>query len=153
MVLGYWDRHGYPNFPNDYQHDLIDELADAMGTWSGWPADGTTLPIFIDDGINKVCRNHGYSDWASNKYFPSWSDMMEEINAHRPFVLSMLHGGTGSGHVAAVQHSVAVVGYMIIYGNGSDSERYLMLQDTWDKYTHYLAFGDCWRMATWVRPE
>jgi len=33
MVLGYWDQNGYPNFPDDYQTTLIDELADAMGTW------------------------------------------------------------------------------------------------------------------------
>jgi hypothetical protein len=32
MVLGYWDSHGYPNFPS--RNYLIDELADAMGTSS-----------------------------------------------------------------------------------------------------------------------
>ena len=35
----------------------------------GTSDDGTTYPWNIDDGINKVLRNHGYSNWASNDYY------------------------------------------------------------------------------------
>lgn len=61
MVLGYWDQHGYSNFTDDYQTKLIDDLADAMGTWSLWPfIEGATWPWMIDDGINAVCKKYGY---------------------------------------------------------------------------------------------
>lgn len=101
----------FPNFPNDYQFALIEELANAMGTWSGWPADGLTWPWAIADGINKVCRKYGYSNWASNKFFPSWNDAVNEINSGRAFTLAMLFGGTAlQGDRAYGQHVVTCVG-------------------------------------------
>ena len=45
MVLGYWDSHGYPNFPEEAP--LIQELAIAMGTTtegSTWPWDMVATP-------------------------------------------------------------------------------------------------------------
>ncbi len=45
MVLGYWDSHGYPNFPSEIP--LIDELHVAMGTDSN----GATYTSNIPTGI------------------------------------------------------------------------------------------------------
>jgi len=156
MVLGYWDQNGYPNFPDDYQHTLIEELADAMGLtcWylpSWWQG---TCPTEIDDGINEICNKYGYSNWASNQWFPqpSWDDVTDELSVGRPFVLSMAFGGTGSGHTEPYgHHSVACVGYAI---DIDTNEKFLLLHDTWDTNVHYLAWGD-WRAisATWVRPS
>ena len=56
--------------------------------------------------------------------------MTNEINASRPFVLSMWHGGTGSGHDQPYgDHTVACVGYAI---DTNTNERFVMVQDIWD---------------------
>lgn len=146
MVLGYWDSHGYPNFPGETT--LIEELAVAMGT--EWPGNGLTWPWDIDDGIEEVCENHGYSNFdASNDYWMTWNEVKDEVDASKPFVISMSYGGTGSGHSKPYgKHSVTCVGY-------SDSnEDYVFIHDTWDEDGHhYIAYGN-WlaAMATWVRP-
>ena len=94
MVLGYWDSHGYPNFPGETT--LVEELAVAMGT--EWPGNGATWPWEISGGIEEVCENHGYSNFdASNDCWMTWSEVKAEVDASKPFVISMLQGGTGSG--------------------------------------------------------
>jgi len=146
MVLGYWDSHGYPDFP--VGNPLIDELADAMGTWD-WPIDGWTWPWDIDNGIEEVSENHGYSNFdASNDYWMSWSEVKTEVDADRPFVINMLHGGTGSGNSQSYgDHSVTCVGY------DDYAENYVVIHDTWDEQVHTLAYGNWWMaMATWVMP-
>jgi len=172
MVLEYWGEHGYQNLdlpdwwyyestdvndgsrfddPSNEHTDLIEELHYAMGTDNDT---GSTLPFVIDDGINKVLRNRGYSNWASNQWFPqpSWDDVTKEISAGRPFVLSMWHGGTGSGWSNPYgDHSVTCVGYAVNINTG---EKFLLLHDTWDYDNHYLAWGDWWAIsATWVKPS
>ena len=172
MVLEYWGEHGYPNLdhpdwwyfeptdinngtqfddpPNEHT-DLTEELHYAMGTDN---ETGFTWWFYIDDRINKVCKKYGYSDWASNQWLPqpSWSDVTNEINASRPFVLSMWYGGTESGHDQPYgDHTVACVGYAI---NTNTNERFVMVQDTWDLGIHYLAWGNWWAISiTWVRPS
>jgi len=146
MVLGYWASHGYSYLITG--PDLVRELANAMGT--DWPGSGSTWPYNIDDGIETVCNNHGYSNFdASNDIYVSWTEVKTEVNANRPFVLSMLNGGTGNGYTQQYgDHSVTCMGY---YDGSSD---YVYIHDTWDtSYVHYLAFGS-WTgaMATWVRP-
>jgi len=143
MVLGYWDSHGYSNLPSETS--LIGELAEAMGTDSS----GGTSPWNIDNGIEEVCDDHGYGNFdASNDYYLSWSEVISEVNAGRPFMINMGDGGIGSGHTEPYgDHSVTCVGY-------SDyDEDYVFIHDTWDENTHNLAFGN-WNtaMATWVRP-
>ena len=61
-----------------------------------------------------VCSNHGYSNFNSYSYIEDpWSTVTSEINAQRPFVLSMYHGGTATDTTTAYgDHSVACVGYM-----------------------------------------
>lgn len=145
MVLGYWDTHGYSNFPS--RDCLIDELAEAMGT--DWPGNGATWPWNIDDGIETVCDTYNYPSFqASNDYYVSWSEVKTEVNANRPFVLSMLNGGTAIGCSQDYgEHSVTCMGY---YDGSTD---YVLLHDTWSTTTtRYLAFGS-WTgaMSTWVK--
>lgn len=152
MVLGYWDSHGYSNFPGETT--LIDELADSMGT--DWPGSGATWPLDIDDGIEEVCADHGYNNFDASNGFTlintfTWSNVVSEINANRPFVISMLNGGLGSGYQPGYEyeeHSVTCIGY------SDGSQDYVFLHDTWDPEDyHYISFGS-WTsaMATWVRP-
>ncbi|MDY0129615.1 MAG: C39 family peptidase, partial [Methanosarcina vacuolata] len=148
MVLGYWDVHGYPNFPGETT--LIDELANAMGTSYKWPfGDGATWPWRVNDGILSVCRNHHYNNFqASEDVTVSWAEIKNEVYAGRPFVLSMLNGGTGNGHNKAYNHhSVTCMGCL------DGDQDYVYIKDTWDRDIHYLAYGD-WTavMAVWVRP-
>ncbi len=115
MVLGYWDTHGYPNFPSG--NTLIDELATAMGTGSSWPFNGATWPFWIDNGIETVARNHGYTTFDAIENTWLWGDhfeeMASEIDSVRPFVLSMAGGGAAVGKPTAYgSHSVTGVGYV-----------------------------------------
>lgn len=74
---------------------------------------------------------------------------INEVNANRPFILSMLNGGIpvgGSGDYG--EHSVTCMEY---YDGNTD---YVLLHDTWDTTTtRYLAFGS-WTgtVSAWVRP-
>ncbi|MGA9087459.1 MAG: C39 family peptidase [Methanoregula sp.] len=151
MVLGYWKNHGYSNLPSG--QTLISELATAMGTSSIWPTNGGTWPWNINSGIMTVCSNHGYSNFNSYSYIEDpWSTVTSEINAQRPFVLSMYHGGTATDTTTAYgDHSVACVGYM----EGSTlANRWLTIQDTWDtSRSHLIQFGNWWSsQETYVRP-
>ncbi|WP_135605144.1 C39 family peptidase [Methanococcoides sp. NM1] len=151
MVLGYWDIHGYPNILlSSDEKPLIEELAAAMET-SDWPRpDGGTWPWDIDNGIETVCKNHGYSNFdASNDYYVSWNEVKTEVDGNRPFVINMLQGGTGSGYSQPYgDHRVTCIGY------SDGTEDYVFIHDTWDTENHhYIAFGNWWgAMATWVRP-
>jgi hypothetical protein len=152
MVLGYWDSHGYSNFPGETT--LIDELANAMGTSYKWPfGDGATWPWNIGPGIKTVCNNHGYSNFNASYVWYSipWNEIKNEVNANRPFVICMLYGGLGSGYQPGQEygnHCVTCIGY------SEGSQNYVFLHDTWDtKNHHYITFGSWWEAtAIWVRP-
>ena len=140
MVLAYRDSHGYSNFP-DNQYTLISELATAMGT-SG----GSTCIWNVDDGMNTVAQNHGYSYSTLHMEEDSWLDYSEvqrEVNAYKPFVLNMLGGGTAYGNSQPYgDHSVAVIGYES-YSSGD----YVVVQDTWTPLSaRSLRFGS-WSYA------
>ncbi len=66
----------YPNFPSG--NTLIDELATAMGTGSSWPFNGATWPFWIDNGIETVARNHGYTTFDAIENTWLWGDHFEE---------------------------------------------------------------------------
>ncbi len=144
MVLEYWDENGYSGLP--YGDPLIEDLADAMGT----TAAGSTSISMIDDGIEDVCSDYGYANFnAINDGSLTMAETKNEINADRPFVLSMLDGGIGSGYTQPYNdHAVTCVGY------SDGTTDYVFLHDTWDDEDHhYITFGN-WdsATATWVRP-
>jgi hypothetical protein len=143
MVLGYWDSHGYPNFPEEAP--LIQELAIAMGTTT----EGSTWPWDIDDGIDEVCANHGYSSMdSSDDAWMTFDEVKSGVDAQRPFVLSMWSGGTPVGGDRPYgDHSVAAAGYH------DYTEDWVSVHDTWDTQIHNIVYGNWWgAMATWVRP-
>jgi hypothetical protein len=145
MVLGYWDGEGYPNFPSG--DTLISECASAMGT-----SQYSTQISMIDDGIETVCNDHGYTNFnAANDGTLTTSELRSEINSNRPFVLSMVGGQTGSGRSSPFgNHSVTCVGFT----NVGVTTVYVWLHDGWSGSSpHYITFGS-WNTATatWVRP-
>lgn len=144
MVLEYWKGRGYPNLPTG--QSLINELANAMHT----NQTGATLKENVDDGIETVCYNHGYSHIdAVNDNTDTMTKYMSELNMNRPFILNMENGGRGSGYTNPYgDHAVACYGYY-----RADPTKYLYIHDTWQTVEHYISYGN-WRsaMATWVRP-
>lgn len=147
MVVSYWSTHGYSALPSA-RNTLFPLLASAMGT-SNWPQPGTTWPWDIDDGINTVFYSYAQRSPATNDYLPGWSGFVSEINAGRPFVLSMHNGGISVGGTQAYgDHSVAVAGYV------SSTFNYITIHDTWDGSNVHLLKDNSWDniMVTWVRP-
>lgn len=105
----------------------------------------------IDNGIETVCNNHGYTNFdAVTDSTMSMSEVMTEINADRPFTVSMTYGGIGSDNTQPYgNHTVTCVGY----ADGTTTD-VLYLHDTWDdNFVHGITFGN-WGsvVATWVRP-
>ncbi|MPM57822.1 hypothetical protein SDC9_104645 [bioreactor metagenome] len=145
MVLRYWDLNGYPNLPSG--NTLISELATGMGTYQG-----STNPSTIDDGIEIVCSDHGYTNFNAITYSGTMymSNVVSEINANRPFVLCMYGAGARVGGSDDYgDHAVTCMGY---YYQGTT--QYLNLHDGWDTSTaHYITYGN-WDDAipVWVRP-
>ncbi|AKJ39455.1 C39 family peptidase [Methanosarcina barkeri] len=132
MVLGYWDTHGYPNLPSG--NTLINELARAM-----WTNDGQSHPDMIDESIEKVCKKHGYKNfYGVFDTSLSKSEVTSEIDANRPFVLSMYDGGVGSGNSNRYgDHAVTCMGYKKM-----GSRVYVYIHDGWDTKIHYITFGN-----------
>ena len=135
MVLSYWDSHGYSNIP-DSSATLISELATAMGTST---SSGTSIHN-VYSGMNTVSANHGYGSRLSfiEDNWITLSDVTTEINANKPFVLTMWGGGTAYGRSQAYgDHSVAAIGYES-YSSGD----YVVIQDTWTPLTAVsLSYG------------
>lgn len=153
MVLGYWKNMGYTSLPSGTT--LINELANAMGTSRTWPLNGATWPWNIASGISTLASNHGYSNFYSfSRPDDAWDTLKSEINANRPFVISMLHGGVAADsntNQAYGEHSVACIGYM----EGSTTQnRWVTIYDTWDTgRSHLLQYQNWWNaQETYVRP-
>jgi|GEM_PF-410236 len=181
MVVGYWRDQGLTRIPvstNTITGDPVTkELADAMGTLYGsnycqcWiipiinkkicnPLCGFTVPVMIAPGINSELNKYQYGitnsqyGWnAGNIYFPSWSDFQNEIDAGRPFELSMTSGGAPEDqpNTPYNHHSVAAVGYMV-----TSFDNFVTIHDTWETpslyYDHMIRYNN-WAAAmnTWVR--
>jgi hypothetical protein len=69
---------------------------------------------------------------------PKPSDKQSEIDANRPFVLSMYNGGVGSGNSNRYgDHIVTCMGYKKVGSNV-----YVYIHDGWDTKVHYITFGN-----------
>jgi hypothetical protein len=146
MVLDWWSRNqGYSKIPDTSDgKKLINMLAVAMGTGYKWPfGDHATWPTEIKNGVLTVCKNCGYNGFKSgDKLFPSWNDVVNEVNANRPFVLSMLSSPNSK---YGIVHTVAAVGYYI------GGTQYVIIHDTWvtnDVYIQYNSWAGA--MLTYV---
>lgn len=162
MVLGTWRNRGLTNLPADdginadrkpSGDPLNQALATAMGTDTVFGQDGWTWPWMIAFGINRVMAvDSGYpytSSSAVNTAY-SWPAIQSEIDANRPFELSMFNVSVNP--LSFWGHSYAAVGY------GYDSWgsiKYIEVYTTWKDDPHkYLTFGS-WEgsMNTFVRPD
>ena len=137
MVLGYWDSHGYPNFPGEAT--LIADLAFAMHTGVPPRSPNSTYDIDVAPGIEEVCANNGYGNFGAYFQHISWDKVKAEVDASRPFVIHLQQPG-GYGN-----HSVTGRGY-------SDyAERHIFIHNTYDKSTHTIAYDNWhWADMTWV---
>lgn len=157
MVLGYWRNKGLTRLPSaswPTGDPLNLQLANEMGT----DAQGSTWPWMIAYGINRVVAiNSGYHYTSSSALVTSysWPAIQSEIDAERPFVLSMMWGGAPEENPTTPYgfHSVAAVGYSYLSWG---SDKYITIHDTWD-YTNnrHIRFGN-WFLAalnTYERPD
>ena len=123
LVLSYWRTHGYSSIPSS-RSTLAQELYTAMGTN---PA-GQTSIWNVDNGMNTVISNHGYSYSSLHIDEDSWvsyDEVQREINAVKPFTLTMTAAGAPVGGTQSYRdHSVAVVGY-----SSSSSGNFIIIND------------------------
>jgi hypothetical protein len=134
MVLNYWQTHGYPNLPTGVYADeiLIDHGHAKMNT----DVTGATLPQYIASGIRLVSNIYNYHFQATSYSTVNWSDIINEVNANRPFVLSVW-----GSPVYPNGHSVCGLGYI------SDTGQQLVgVYSTVDTSLHWILFNN-WSSA------
>lgn len=127
MVL----KHRYPQSLPD-EKDLIDELANAMGTESS----GATSISDIPKGIRTVLKNHKFAvdTWndGSGKSNSTFSEFCTEIDDNKPLVATLIGSKlTAPSYPNGFKnHSMTGVGYQ--YENDSDGihDRYIIVHDT-----------------------
>lgn len=148
MILSYWRTHGYPSIPSS-RGTLAQELYTAMGT----NPSGQTSIWNVDNGMNSVIFNHGYSYSSLHIDEDSWvtySEVQNEINGVKPFTLTMTAAGAPVGGSQNYgDHSVAVVGY-----SSSSSGNFIIMNDGLStSSTKTMVFGN-WMgaIAGWSRP-
>jgi hypothetical protein len=136
MVIAYWYSQGYTSLPNPvYQETeeiLIDHCHGKMGTDINGLTDLDNIAVGMQDVINEV---YEYDFDTFEEFNPPWWRITGEINAGRPFVLSM---GSSS---SLVGHSVCAYGYE---DDGEDSIRAYSTTNTDQNY--YITWGD-WTYA------
>ncbi len=122
MVLGYWDGHGYSNIANT-DESVIDECHVQMNTTD----EGATISTDIPIGIEDASAIYGYSFDAWN-IVPDWSDVVDEVQADKPFVLIFVDQEIYG------DHAVTGVGY---YEDGYGFTAY-GIHDTYDTSIHWI---------------
>ncbi|MDD4924020.1 MAG: C39 family peptidase [Dehalococcoidales bacterium] len=132
MIHGYWDSHGYSNLP-DGEDTLIDYNHHYMTTTYG----GSTAWWLIDNGIRDIFDLCGYDFDVNNTTGTNWNDITTQVNANNPAVMSFSNNS----------HSTTLVGYQTAYLGNS-----VILHNTWDTSTHYLAYGD-WDICQMTKVE
>ncbi|AGB02258.1 C39 family peptidase [Methanoregula formicica] len=157
MVLGYWRGRGLTRLP-DASWPTGDPLNQQLAAEMGTDAQGSTWPWMIAYGINRITAiNSGYHYTSSSALVTaySWPAIQSEIDAERPFVLSMMWGGAPEESPTTPYgfHSVAAVGYTY---QSWGSQKYITIHDTWDySNNRHIRFGN-WVLAalnTYVRPD
>lgn len=126
MVLGYWDSNGYSSIPNN-DETVIDDCHHFMDT----DDTGETSVYDIAPGIDDTSQYYGYDFSSSLDSDETWSDVIGEINASRPFVLALEWDDDG--------HGITVRGY-----RASTSE--IRFHNCWDDWSHEITFGN-WEWA------
>jgi Peptidase_C39 like family len=124
MVLGYWRTHGYPNISPD-DETLIDHGHAKMNT----DFYGQTQSWYVASGINLVSNIYSYHFQATSYSPVWWSDIVNEVNANRPFALSVWGHPTYGNHV--------LCGFGYYYDDWVSS---IACYDTFGTSIHYILY-------------
>jgi len=130
-LFEYWDRNGYPkligtdsaNRKHTYASETdvlkaLDEIRSALGTYCANDKVGTGLTQYknIPTGMAKYAAGKGYKTFSSdNVSWFRWINIIDEVNAGRPSMLSFTQNG------ATVGHTVTVYGYSDAFGISNDT--------------------------------
>jgi hypothetical protein len=109
-----------------------DDVADARGNKPG-NTNPFTINNIIDEAISLFgYRGSGASHYIGNVIYVDF-DMMAEIDAGRPFLLSMFSGDYAG-------HTVTVIGYEQYYKFGVRSKVFLKVWDGWSTKPRYIDY-------------
>lgn len=118
----------------------IYDIVEAIDKKYGYNGSFGTIPLLINRifkqaekqlGVNSVKWSSGYIKGLGF----SFGTIVQQINLQHPLILSISNDGRGYYK----SHSVTVVGYMVFRVNGK-LQRFLRLQDNWNKEQTYLDF-------------
>lgn len=121
-VMGYWSDRGYPNLvyggsQGDYT-GTIEQLYDVLEIT---PDGYVYLPL--NKKIKKFTSLRGYSFGAEDILETSFSDLVNEINAHRPVVIYVENHDYYSDHF--------ITGFGYEYDQNDPNFQYMIVHDTW----------------------
>lgn len=131
MVFGYWDSHGYSNFPANDDDELIDQCHHFMQTDYA----GGTIDTNIPGGVIATSQVYGYNFGCNTISNPSWNNYLSYINIGMPFIFSIYPWSGG-------YHAVCATGYQI------DPNK-VIIHSTYSGSDMYIAWGS-W---TWMRMD
>ncbi|MEC2745336.1 S-layer homology domain-containing protein [Bacillus cereus] len=153
-LVAYWSQQGFPNLlkNNESEHQFINNLGDVMGTTPGTYdpkgnviEGGATSINNMVPGLNKYWNSRGYSMNAELIESPSFERFKQEIDANRPFVITILPDSP----LYKGAHSVTAVGYeeLQIFET-NETFRTFVVHDTWSStpldvsldYDEYLKY-------------
>ncbi|MEO8378277.1 MAG: C39 family peptidase [Acidobacteriota bacterium] len=161
-LFEYWDRNGFPKLIGTdsgnrkhtypYEADVIkalEEIRSALGTYCLGDKAGTgaTLSSNMPTGMTKYAASKGYKSFtADNVVYFRWINLIDEINAGRPAMLSFTQNG------GKVGHTVTVYGYTDASGTSNDT---ICTMWGWDsqitKCFNVYSSTDDWSYLTRVR--
>jgi len=118
-LMYYWASNGYPNLTSGMtSNQVIENLASFMGTNH---STGGTSPSDVGPGIINYIESQGYNNFSyTQTTYPSFSNIMSEIDANRPALVGF------SNHSTYGTHTSALVGYEC--GTGPNV---MIIHDTW----------------------
>lgn len=128
-ITYYWDKNGYPNLITSSQtnEEVIDELADKMGTFSVGGGNYATFPSGyangLEDYMNQRYTSTFYVSMITNV---TYDFIINEIDSNRPGTLLY------ADHPTYGNHYVTFNGYRYDIGT---NEKFYAIRDAWNTST------------------
>lgn len=163
-LFEYLDRNGYPKLigtdSGNRKHtkpdetDVIkalDEIRTALGTYCLDDKAGTGLTLYTNmpSGMTKYAASKGYKSFTADHVVRfRWNNIIDEVDAGRPSMLSFTQGG------AKVGHTVTVYRYTDAFGTWNDTICTMWGWDTQiEKCFNVYSSTEDWSYLTRVRPK
>ncbi|EFI65118.1 S-layer homology domain-containing protein [Bacillus anthracis] len=132
-LVSYWSQY-YNNLfrDNETSDQLIDNLADAIGTDKGTGADTNgvkyaTWPQKMAPGIKQYWKTRGYDVETQYDTNPTYEKFQKEIDEDRPIIVNF------TNNLYFNDHTVTGVGYMQAYiPELNETYKDITVHDTWD---------------------